>query len=303
MKHTYPKYIQVLALILVICLTGCTSEAMQAKTEQTDPAEVTTQKQPSQYSIIEENGSYYLNFSDGNEPPEEYSSQSATVDFDSLAEMQDAFLNNKLEEYQINQIKDIFPKDSQGRIQIWDMNNLQQPTLPFDLVLGSVGLTGQRYVFFVNSIHADSVSSESPIQSAGSYFQCLMKESYDEYFKRKYEDFFEKKTVHLTSTTAGPDRNSTVYDYYTNAAELRQIRYVLTVGSKTLYVDESYILSIIDDLLPVSDTVPSSIEIFGCDNGRYFHVYLSGFSERPSVEWLSSFGLTDFVKSNDTATK
>ena len=303
MKHTYPKYIQVLVLFLLISLTGCTSDATQTNPEPTDPAKVTQQKPSIQYSIIEENGSYYLNFSDGNEPPEWYSSQAAGLLFDSLAEMQDSFLNNKLEEHQINQIKDVFSKDSQGRIQICDMNRLQRPVLPSDLAPGMVELTGQNYAFFVNSIHADSVSSESPILSAGSYFQCLTKESYDRIFEREYENLFERDTVHLTSTTAGPDRNSTVYDYYTNSSELRQIRYVLTVGSKTLYIDEGYRLNIVDDRLPVSDTVPSRIEIFGCDNGRYFHVYLSGFSERPSVEWLSSFGLTDFVKSNDTVTQ
>ena len=302
MKHTYPKYIQALALILLISFTGCTSDAVQAKTER-NVAEVTEQKTPIQYSITEEDGSYYLNFSDGNEPPEEYSSQIAGLLFDSLAEMQDAFINNKLTESQINQIKDKFSKDFQGRIQICDMNRLKQPALPSDLETGMVELTGQSYAFFVNSIHTDSISSESPILSAGSYFQCLTKESYDRIFEREYENFFERDTVHLTSTTAGPDRNSTVYDYYTNSAELRQIRYVLTVGSKTLYIDEGYRLNIVDDLLPVSDTVPSRIDIYGCDDGRYFHVYLRGFSERPSVEWLSSFGLTDFVKSNDTVKK
>lgn len=303
MKHNYPKYIQALALILLISITGCTSDATQTNPEPTDPAKVTQQKAPIHYSITEEDGSYYLNFSDGNEPPEWYSSQEAGLLFDSLTEMQNVFLNNKLTEDQICQIKDSFSKDSQGRIQICDMNHLQQPVLSSDLALGMVELTGQNYAFFVNSIHTDSVSSDSPILSAGSYFQCLTKESYDSIFERKYEDFFEQKTVHLTSTTEGPDRNSTVYDYYTNSAELRQIRYVLTVGSKTLYIDEGYRLNIVDDLLPVSDTVPSRIEIFGCDNGRYFHVYLSGFSERPSVEWLSSFGLTDFVKANDTVKK
>ena len=295
MKHTYPKYIQALALILLISITGCTSEAMQTKTEQTDPVEVTTQKQPSQYSIIEENGSYYLNFSDGNEPPKEYSSQLATMMFDSLAEMQDTFLNNKLTEGQINQIKDVFPKDLQGRIQICDMNRLQQPVLPSNLTLGTLGLAGDRYSFFVNSVISSS--------SIHGSFHCLTKEDYDDMFERDYENYFEKNTIHLTSTTEEPDRNSTVYDYTTSAGTLRRIRYAITQGSKTLYIDESYRLSMKDDSLPVSDTVPKSISIYGCDNGEYFNVYLSGFSERPSVEWLSSFGLTDFVKSNDTATK
>lgn len=149
MKHTYPKYIQALALILLISFTGCTSDAVQAKNEQNDTSEVTQSKPPIQYSITEEGGSYYLNFSDGNEPPEEYSSQIAGLLFDSLAEMQDAFINKKLTESQINQIKDKFSKDSQGRIQICDMNRLKQPALPSDLETGMVELTGQSYAFFV----------------------------------------------------------------------------------------------------------------------------------------------------------
>ena len=161
MKHTYPKYIQALALILLISFTGCTSDAVQAKTER-NVAEVTEQKTPIQYSITEEDGSYYLNFSDGNEPPEEYSSQIAGLLFDSLAEMQDAFINNKLTESQINQIKDKFSKDFQGRIQICDMNRLQQPVLPSNLTLGTLGLAGDRYSFFVNSVISSSDAFSLP---------------------------------------------------------------------------------------------------------------------------------------------
>ena len=59
----------------------------------------------------------------------------------------------------------------------------------------------------------------------------------------------------------------------------------------TLIIDENYALALNTDLLPVSETVPLSIEIYGGKPGSRFVVYLSNFKERPSVEWLMQFAM------------
>ncbi len=249
---------------------------------------------PASYFITKDDGNYYLHFSDGNEPPEGYSCQRADIEFATLAEMQDAFLNNKLSESQINVMKDAFPRDSENRILICDMNHLYQPILPSDLVQNGVILSGESYSFPLINPNVDPASIESLNMPHGN-FHYLTKDLYDRDFEYEYEKLFERDTIHLKSTTAGEDRNSTVYDYTTNAGDLRQVRYVLTDGTKTLYIDEMYVLNMMTDALPTSDTIPHRIDVYGIDNGKYFSITLFGFTERPSVEWLSSFGLTEYV--------
>lgn len=292
MKYNYQKFIQMIAFILMIILSGCASE----------PAKVTDFEASTQYSITQNNGKYYLNFSDGNNPPKGYSSQCADIEFSSLTEMRNAFLNNKLSENQVNVIKDAFPKDSENRILICDMNQLYQPILPFDLVQNGVFLSGECYSFTLIHPEVDPASIESLNMPYGN-FHYLTKELYDRDFEYEYENLFERDTISLKSTTAGEDRNSLVYDYTTNAGNLRQIRYVLTDNTKTLYIDETYILNMTTDVLPTSDTIPHRVDVYGIDNGRYFSITLFGFTERPSMEWLSSFGLTEYIDSNATVEK
>ena len=45
-----------------------------------------------------------------------------------------------------------------------------------------------------------------------------------------------------------------------------------------------------------SETIPRSISIWGSTGGTYFTGYMGGFTERPSYEWVTSFGLKPYVE-------
>ena len=49
------------------------------------------------------------------------------------------------------------------------------------------------------------------------------------------------------------------------------------------------------DFVEVSDTVPRKVAIYGAQDGAYFYGSFIDFSERPSEEWLASFGLQEYV--------
>ena len=60
-----------------------------------------------------------------------------------------------------------------------------------------------------------------------------------------------------------------------------------------------YALQLNSDLVPVSDTVPLSIYLFGEKNGIHFDYTIHHPSEAPTVEWLSSFSIAPYVDTGD----
>ena len=45
-----------------------------------------------------------------------------------------------------------------------------------------------------------------------------------------------------------------------------------------------------------SETIPKHVSFWGSINGTYFTGSVGGFTERPSYEWVTSFGLTPYVE-------
>ena len=75
----------------------------------------------------------------------------------------------------------------------------------------------------------------------------------------------------------------------------KNIFYEIELDGLKLSVEEGYILE--NSALPVSETIPFRISIYGeYTNGLYFHVYCSNLTERHSLEWITSFGLTEYVE-------
>jgi hypothetical protein len=91
------------------------------------------------------------------------------------------------------------------------------------------------------------------------------------------------------------DRNATEYRYTTDTAKLKTLSYTIKTDDVELIVDETYVLAYFPggDLFTPSETLPLDIRIYGKDSNGFFEVYFNKLAERPSVEWLSSFGLIE----------
>ncbi len=249
------------------------------------------------YTITNKDGTCYLNFSNGNDLPPVNDGEphaSAALRFKSLSDMKDTFVNQKLTAQQIKRIKQYFPKDENG-ILICDLSQLYQPALPSNLrTYYDIELIGESYTFTVADTSVDPSAEEAVGTITGS-FLCTNQETYELHYAEEFSGDFDN----LTSPKSVADRNATVYEYTTTRGTFRVIQYEVTDGEKTLQVSEHYSLVYTEDAfgtdLPISETVPNRINIFGTQDGKYFEVTLAFLAERPTMEWLSSFGLSEYV--------
>ena len=233
------------------------------------------------YTIIEQNGKNYIVFED----PTVYQIWAvdvATVEFNSLADFKDSVMNDKLSVWDKQIMITVFEKDEVG-ILTPDFNNLLEPDMPNDCTIGLISWEGIYYSFGV------STSSE-----AFGFITGYSQEKYNEIFQEDFENYFDQDTIISITETIETDDGKTITTYRTSMAELKNIRYTILVGNKTIVVDERYTLA--NEWLPTSDTVPSRITLYITQNDRYSVMMMHSFEEKPSEEWLSEFGMHPYVE-------
>ncbi|MBQ3507213.1 MAG: hypothetical protein IJA91_01580 [Clostridia bacterium] len=72
-----------------------------------------------------------------------------------------------------------------------------------------------------------------------------------------------------------------------------------TEQNASTHIVLTYVLQLNSNLLPVSDTVPLDIHLFGEKNDIHFDYLIQGLTEAPTVEWLSSFSIAPYVDNSD----
>lgn len=291
----------VFSILLVISVmgTGCQTSNERGVTAD----ETTVSKSETTYNITIKDGVHYLNFSDGNDAENtdtDVGMRSFALSFQSLAEMKDVFLNNKLSNAQIETMKVGFPKNSDG-IMIANMNQLYEPVLPVDVTISpDIRLRGPSYSFDLCDTSTESLNAMY------GFFSIVPKSTYDSNYAAVLADL-EKEHINTVTEMNVADRNATVYEYSTRSGGFQLINYDITAGNKVLHISEHYTVDWYDESFlpdrPISCSIPSRIQIFGCETGQYFEVSIHNISERPSVEWLSSFGLTEYVEASGTVTE
>lgn len=278
-----------LVLALIPVLIKPSSPPTPGDTE-TPPTQDTPPSPPSngnhtlpRYDIFEKNGEFYVAF-DQATLSESFISQNCqlgSVTFSSVEEFKKTVEEKAFSNSQLLIMYKAFPKNSDGTIKICDVNNLRVPQLPEDLEYGGVSWIGENYSYLLQSsggIHGS--------------FHCYTDDVYKRNYIEEYEELFSRDTIRLTGRDWEEERNADIYYYSTSTASSKRIRYTLhnEANNETLIIDEQYVLSLNHNLLPTSDTVPLSIHIYGGRSGSHFVIYLTDFTERPSVEWLAQFG-------------
>lgn len=200
-----------------------------------------------------------------------------SISFETVSELRDDFQNKKFtdDELQVLRRK---AECAGGRIPIPNLSALYEPALPDDLKPIEVIWSGEEYYGF-------ELNYFDPVYHYGS-FTILSEASYQNIYDCRYDPTYVPKYATNTLVLTTAERNATIYLFTAkNGRESKSIHYKLTnPAGGELLINENY--------ADPNDTIPYSIHILGQQDENYFTVTISNLSQRPSVEWLSEFGLT-----------
>lgn len=241
---------------------------------------------PSGYWITVKNGEFYIklrNSSAYNASSGDYGGMQVahSVIFDSVSEMKSDLIFGNFtdkERWAISHME----RDEFGRIRIPNLTDLYEPTYPSSFKHYKISWDGDFYTFSIRTSNEDDFS-----QFYATVQQCTEK-AYLSYRDQTLNFQGTKNTI-VKCKEYDSTRNATIY--YTgskkNSYIAKQIHYEITNGNKTFYVQEHY--------LHPDETIPSHIKLYGTENDVFFYAYIQGFTEIPTVEWLSAFGLKKYA--------
>jgi hypothetical protein len=261
--NTMKKLFCIIALGLALCsLIGCVKKQPYERAKELP------------YELVKGDGAYYLVMDEEKypAPDPEMCEYAPTVHFYTVGDMRDCFLNGKLTEKQLAELAR-FPRDKQGRIKIPDLDNLWDVTYPEGVVLKSVSLEA-GWIFMIMD------------EPGGERFfvnQYSLKVFDDE--MAYMESWPENDADQLTKQYMDTDRGAMVYLFEEKAT--KNVVYTITDERKTIFVREWYDLN-------KSETVADSVSVYIRENDVCIGFFLHEFSEPPTAEWISQFGIIDY---------
>ena len=222
------------------------------------------------YSLSVVDGRNYLNFDGGNAAS---SSIKDTVYFETVDAMVTAIRTNSLSPDQCETIRNSFPQDANG-IRIVDLDHVFDAALPDGLFVNCVEWEGPSYTF--------EFDDENGVFGN---LRVLTKEDYETLYADQYTAFFDRAGITVLARGNVADRNAEAVLYESPDGTLRAIRYALANG---VTVVETY-------FAPggTSSAIPVTVELYGETDAAAFYAKLYELTERPTIEWLSRFGLTE----------
>lgn len=276
------RYILLVSCIfLLLTLHGCSVKTKETpKSGDSLHTAEETQYDTLLYSITVEDGQYYLT------PKTTQSHVDASMafpvpEFQSIGEMRQSIINGSFTDQELYALSRHSQRPD-GGIQICDVDHLYECTAPDEFVLDKIQWYGKHY------------SWELTDETVRGVIYCYNEEEYTENLNKKYKDFLSNPHVTLIEQQETDERSATVYYGKTSYAKVKDICYAICVGDKKMLIQERYLLETEVDGVEVSSDVPRIIEFWGIENGGYFYGYFFYFKERPSVEWLSEFGITPY---------
>ena len=285
--------LRILRVLCTVCfLTGCSQqEVVPTQTSSTQPTTTVEEKPLYEISVLD--GQTVLNFYDGNEYQKDESGEGNVEAieypiFSSYEEMVRRIKNGDFSEREVQLIKRWFPKDKNGSIKICDVDAMYVPTLPEDSTVSEIYWTGSGYTSIV--LH-DGGAYQSTID--------VSSEAYESYYDRYVTNFEETyKTAYYAGMDA--DRNATVYRLNGSLYPVKFLHYTVEDGNKRIEVLEHIKCEQMEDGTILDGTVPDSVHIWVTDGTVQFYVFTFSPSQRPSMEWICSFGATIFESAKKT---
>ena len=270
-----------LCLIAVFCCSACTGRepAKTADPRVYDGSLLENENPADNYYLSVVSGQYYLHYT---KERSNIGNCLGSLLFGSLDELIDKIRNNRFEEREHNVIRTAFRRDENG-VLLFDLDHPFYPVLPHGMVVNAVGWDGLTYSFSISEAGGDG-------SGMFAYLHVLPRDVYLQTFEREYETLLDREQITVTSRTRTEDRNAEVVLFSTSSADQQLIRYTLPNG---VIVDERYVLKSNTSLLKASELIPQRIHLYYESERCCFTVSFFGLTERPSVEWLSRFGVTE----------
>ena len=262
------KLLCILLAILLLALSGCAGSEVLSN---------------EQYAIREKDDVYYLDFHDNS-----YAKEAASIDkngsaiggyniyFSSIAEMQDCIKNGKFSKEDLVGMQ-AYEKADNGKVAVCNVNKLYDVVLPEGFSLKQISWKGLSYMFqlyYCNEYHGSlRIGNQIDYQNEIAF---------------STPNFDNGSTLLLSSVDK--DRNGEILEFITpTGTHMKYIRYSYVLNGMTVTAQEEYNLD-------ESEETPSWIAYWGEGNGVYFTGILGGFTERPSYEWVTSFGLKPYAE-------
>jgi len=204
--------------------------------------------------------------------------------FDSVSEMRHKILTGDFTESELEIIKSW--ADNKGRVPLFDLFNLYEPVYP-----SSFSTDNDQVYWFVNryGFNADDNNGTH----VNMHFSNQEKHNEDIDRLLNYKDFLlAKLSTRKVKVNYCEDRNATEYIYSSGIPTFehmidKDVIYQIENHNTTYTVKEHYDC---ED----SSTIPYSVTIYVPIDGQFLFINLYNFSERPSVKWLSQFGVKKF---------
>lgn len=204
--------------------------------------------------------------------------------FDSIEEMSLSITESDYSDEQMRSIAS-FPRDASGRTPICNPETLYAPIFPDTYDKYNIEWYGERYI--------------APIYDANSarkgYFVIVEQAPWEERISelQNYEQTLSScaQVKHLVAEH-NAQNNLSVYWYSKSDGDptpsYKECVYSFTRGENTYFVREYYTLD-------TSETIPANIDIYGTAQGQCFYFYINATESRPSIDWLSQFGLKKYI--------
>ena len=257
------KWFCVLLALFLIMLNGCSRGVEVLSNDQ--------------YCIMEKDGQYYMELhkpvssSPGN-TLEGTAQAPYIIQFSSLKELKNAITEGKFTEKQLAHMQENFPRNKSGNVLLCNVNKLYNAAVPEGVEVETIHWYGDRYRFVFDK---------------DGWIDFSVREAYDK-FALGYD--IESGTAKIISVNMISDRNAkeVVFEDLLGAPR-KMVTYSYKSEEKTITIAEQYNLD-------ESETVPFSINFWGTCDGAYFTGNMYGFTERPSYEWVTSFGLKPYAE-------
>jgi hypothetical protein len=209
--------------------------------------------------------------------------------FSSYEEMVRRIKNGNFSEREAQMIKRWFPKDKNGSIRIFDVDAMYVPTLPEDSTVSEIYWKGTGYT--VIALHEDGAYRSTISLFPGAY---------QSYYDRYITNFDETYNGDIWGVETNQERNATIFYLEGEKYLDKFLYYVIQHGETKIEVLESIACERTKDGNVEDGTVPDWVRIWVTDGTVQYHVFTYLPSQRPSMEWICSFGATIFESAEKT---
>ena len=242
--------------------------------------------------LKEENGKFYLQFSESSATNTTFNNINAQIAVSSPTFSSFADLKNSIETGSFSKANlEILQKRAKnGILEIPDPSKLHDVALP-------AGLAIKKIVWEINSYDFSVSWGNNQNYDFGFVTVDMDGGDHDYRFNENFINYTNAADS-VISDRIIEDRNAREFVYTNSTGKYKQLLYQLENNGETLYVVELYCLEYnYASLTPkyLSDTIPLTVQTFCKDEDVSWCTYFEGFEERPSVDWLKTFGIKEIT--------